>query len=69
MTQRVYIPHKGGSIYGIGDVRKTVDSDNSKFKYVFENKTGKVFFNSYFDKHIDGIHLMFRPQQIKGEIK
>ncbi|WP_374551946.1 hypothetical protein [Flavobacterium sp.] len=51
----VYIPFKGGVIHGFGIVRNVKQDEHSKYSKVFENKSGRIFFDTFQDRQIRGI--------------
>ena len=63
MSIRVYKPFTGSSIHGFGDV--TI-SDKPSFQYMFQNKTGTIYFNEYTDNQVKGLQLVteMTPEEI-----
>lgn len=54
-NMNVYLPSKGGTICGFGIVRDANENDTTIFKKVFENKSGRIFFNTFQDRQVRGI--------------
>jgi hypothetical protein len=53
-----YKEFDGSTIWGKGIVRDSTPQDRTNYKYVFENKTGRTFFNSAGDQQAKGIKLL-----------
>lgn len=64
--QTVYLPFKGGSIYGKGVIREKDSNDSNIHKYIFEGKRGSVYFNSLEDYHMKGVELIFTPKELEN---
>jgi hypothetical protein len=56
--ENFYMPFDGQTLYGLGDVIK---SDNPKFKKMFFNDRGKIYFNSYKDRQVRGMKKLVTP--------
>lgn len=54
-VMKVYMPFKGSVIHGFGIVRNVKSDEYSKYSKVFENKSGKIFFDTFQDRQIRGI--------------
>ena len=54
-VMNVYMPFKGGVTHGFGIVRNVKSNEHSKYSKVFENKTGRIFFDTFQDRQIRGI--------------
>jgi len=52
---QVFLPFKGGSIYGFGKVWKLEPPFS---KYVFENSSGSILFSSVTDMQVKGITMV-----------
>ena len=61
----IYLPYKGGSIYGKGTIRKTNEVDNTIYNYVFENSRGSILFNDFNSDNIKGFEIIFTPEEFK----
>jgi Fe-S cluster assembly iron-binding protein IscA len=63
---RVYVPFKGGSTHGFGTIRETTKEKDfgNIHKYVFENKTGTIYFNKLSDNQIRGIEILKKPEEL-----
>lgn len=53
-----YKEHDGSTIYGKGIIRESAPQDLTKYNYVFENSTGRSFFNSADDLQVKNIRLL-----------
>lgn len=51
----VFIPFNGGITHGFGIVRNIKSDEHSKYSKVFENKTGRIFFDTFQDRQVSGI--------------
>jgi len=60
-----YKEYDGHTIYGKGVVRSSTPQDMTLYKYVFENETGRTFFNSAEDRQAKGIRLLTKLDQLK----
>ena len=56
--QEVLVPFKGGSVYGRGILRLATKEEHPKFKYIFKNHTGSIFFDSVNDNQVKGIEII-----------
>ena len=64
-----YLPFKGGSTYGKGNIRETIQSDSSIYKYVFENEKGKIFFDNVTDRQLKGLEIIFTQEEYNEHIR
>lgn len=62
--QTAYLPFNGGSVYGKGIIKEKEPNDTNVHKYVFECERGKVYFNSFNDRQVKGIELIYTPKPL-----
>lgn len=64
--KKAYLPFKGGSTYGIGFIRKTSKEKDfgNMHEYVFECKSGSIYFNKTTENQVRGIQILLDPEEI-----
>lgn len=62
INKQVYIPFKGGSVYGEGVIKEAVDTN--VHDYVFVGKKGKIYFNSIEDMQVKGMKILLTPEEL-----
>jgi len=58
---KAHLLFKGGTVYGFGTIRGIREKDGicpSHCTKVFENNTGLIFFNSFFDNQVKGLQKL-----------
>jgi len=57
-----YLPFRGSSIHGFGEIRHKQDGEFGSGKFVFQsNDGGRIYFNSFGDSQVRGILIVEVP--------
>jgi hypothetical protein len=64
INKQVYIPFKGGSVYGEGVIKEKEANDTNVHDYVFIGKKGKIYFNTVEDIQVKGMKVLLTPQEL-----